>query len=177
MSDLPKDCALPVGVEWCGESAGGPWFYSTYCDYKGDENEYQGEDKWSSLLPHEQAYVAARCAMWWRDRWNKGNTSNVAYEAYSAWQKLWRELEDENRPGGERQMMTHEEKIDEWKCEAERCVHHGWETEIYRLRAALVGCIEALRSSAKVHKDFSNASYGRYCEGCAKLAQETLEGK
>lgn len=73
--------------------------------------------------------------------------------------------------------MTHEDKINEWKCEAERCIHEGWEEEIFRLRAALTGCIKALRVSSKQHDKNGQWASAKYCEGCAKIGQETLEGK
>jgi len=50
-------------------------------------------------MPQEQAYVAARCAMWWanecvENHWSEdGEKYNRVNSAFRAWRKLWRELE------------------------------------------------------------------------------------
>jgi len=49
--------------------------------------------------------------------------------------------------------------------------------EVARLRAALAGCEDALTRVAEHLRKESNTAYARFCDGGAKLARETLEGK
>jgi hypothetical protein len=74
-------------------------------------------------------------------------------------------------------MMTHEEKIREWKCQAERCVHDGWEMEIFRLRVALEGCVNVIQESANTFGMTNNKPMQKFCSSAAQIARETLDWK
>ena len=50
------------------------------------------------------------------------------------------------------------------------------EEEIKRLRAALNGCVQVLKESAKQHRANDCPAHGKFCDGAAKIAQETLAG-
>lgn len=104
MNELPKDCVLPVGVEWCGEDG--------FLVVRG-VNEHGFEDvieakwlepvhkQWVDLFPEERPFVAARCAMWWGNKAAQMlNDDAVSVEVYelahdtaTAWAQLCRELE------------------------------------------------------------------------------------
>lgn len=89
MSELPKGCTLPVGVEWAKTENGVALFDG---------------DAWPLLSDSFRCYVAARCAMWWdaeEDRRHALLTEDeeswdsfvYAHNTMMAWKELWRELE------------------------------------------------------------------------------------
>lgn len=84
MTELPKDCPLPVGVEWCGwHCEDTPWFAV-----------HERQEIWAGLSSEDRRFVAARCAMWWEERAKQGGIDWADdLLAADAWRKLWRELE------------------------------------------------------------------------------------
>jgi len=80
MNELPKECALPRGVDWC-ELVG-------RCHWIAISNDVP-DVPWPQLSLRDKCYVAARCAMWWGSQ----PATKTKYEAFDAWRKLWRELE------------------------------------------------------------------------------------
>lgn len=110
MSELPKECTLPVGVEWCSEEDGTAFFLvrrpSSEHFVKGSTSEIVLIGvAWEELFPDERKDKSARCAMWWEAEEDKRSAllaedDEAKYSAYvfahnamMAWKELWRELE------------------------------------------------------------------------------------
>jgi hypothetical protein len=89
MNELPKECVLPVGVDWCGINEDGRgWF--TGLD--------SVDVTWLQMCISERKYVAARCAMWWKRKYEgiqfRCGKAIKEYAAYQSWECLCYDLED-----------------------------------------------------------------------------------
>ena len=106
MTELPPDCKLPVGVEWCGEEDGTAFFLVRRPSSEHFVNGSPFEIvligvAWEDLFPDERKDKSARCAMWWDDQQMKiaeddspceSDFANAIRAKY-AWRQLWCELE------------------------------------------------------------------------------------
>ena len=97
MNELPKECVLPVGVDW---------IYLLDGEVRVTIKDTLYAVPWGALTVEEKRFGAARCAMWWdaeEDKrqdvlLEKGGKKTLksyvaAHNTMMAWKQLWRELE------------------------------------------------------------------------------------